>query len=82
MNETMNVSFLNICEMHEQHIAPITNQVELLRDIFFSRFNYKDDEIWIREVGTQLVSLCAEAGEDRHYMYPVEEFVKSYVNNQ
>ena len=78
----MNVSFLNICEMHEQHIAPITNQVELLRDIFFSRFNYKDDEIWIKEVGTQLVSLCAEAGEDSHYMYPVEEFVKSYVNNQ
>ena len=78
----MNVSFLNICEMHEQHLAPITNQVELLRDIFISRFHYKDDEIWIREVGTQLVSLCAEAGEDRHYMYPVEEFVKSYVNNQ
>lgn len=80
MNKPMNVSFLEMCELKEEHVKPIANEVEQLKEIFFSRYTYKKDEDWLMDVAGCVVSLCEETGNDDHYMYPVQEFIESYVN--
>ena len=80
MKKPLNVSFLDLVEIQKEHVQPISNSVEKLKEIFFSRYTYKKDEDWLIDVASCVVHLCEETGNDDHYMYPVEEFIESYVS--
>ena len=60
-------------------LSPIKINVERLKEVFFSRYSYKEDVDWLVEVGSIVHDLCENTGLDDHYMYPKEEFIESYV---
>ena len=60
-------------------LSPIKINVERLKEVFFSRYSYKEDVDWLVEVGSIVHDLCENTGLDDHYMDPKEEFIESYV---
>ena len=53
--------------------------IEQLRDTFFGRHTYHSDREWLEECGVSLIELCEENSLETHYMYPIGEFLESYV---
>ena len=70
-----NISFLQMTEI----LSPINNDVEKLKEIFFSRYSYSNDVDWLVDVGSIIHDLCEQTGNEDHHMYPKEEFIESYV---
>ena len=63
----------------EKFLTPIKNDVERLKEIFFSRYTYNNDTDWLIDVGNIVHDLCENTGNEDHHMYPKEEFIESYV---
>ena len=60
-------------------LTEISETVEELKELFFSRYSYSDDVEWLINVGSLVHSLCEQTGNEDHHMYPKEEFIESYV---
>ena len=63
-----------------ESLTEITDTVEELKDLFFSRYSYSDDVDWLISVGSIIHCLCEQTGNEDHHMYPKEEFIESYVS--
>ena len=61
-------------------LSEISETVENLKELFFSRYSYSDDVDWLISVGSIIHSLCEQTGNEDHHMYPKEEFIESYVS--
>ena len=62
-----------------ESLTEISDTVEELKELFFSRYSYSDDIDWLINVGSLVHSLCEQTGNEDHHMYPKEEFIESYV---
>ena len=71
-----NFSFQQMTEI----LSPINNDVEKLKEIFFSRYTYRNDNDWLLDVGNIVHGLCELTGNEDHHMYPKQEFIESYVS--
>jgi len=63
-----------------ESLTEISDTVEELKELFFSRYSYSDDIDWLINVGSLVHSLCEQTGNEDHHMYPKEEFIESYVS--
>ena len=63
-----------------ESLTEISDTVEELKELFFSRYSYSDDSDWLINVGSLVHSLCEQTGNEDHHMYPKEEFIESYVS--
>ena len=63
-----------------ESLTEISDTVEELKELFFSRYSYSDDVDWLISVGSIIHSLCEQTGNEDHHMYPKEEFIESYVS--
>ena len=72
-----------VYNIEEHDLSPIQNEVgaliEQLRDLFFSRFTYQDDNEWLIGVGNLVHEMCELTNNDFNWMHPKEEFIESYV---
>jgi hypothetical protein len=62
-----------------ESLTEISDTVEELKELFFSRYSYSDDVDWLISVGSLVHALCEQTGNEDHHMYPKEEFIDSYV---
>ena len=52
-----------------------------LKEVFINRTFYADDNEWLSDVAGLVFDLFEETGNEEHWMYPNEEFKKSYVTS-
>ena len=62
-----------------ESLTEISDTVEELKELFFSRYSYSDDVDWLINVGSLVHALCELTGNEDHHMYPKQEFIESYV---
>ena len=62
-----------------ESLTKISDTVEKLKELFFSRYSYSDDVDWSINVGSLVHTLCEQTGMEDYHMYPKEEFIESYV---
>ena len=62
-----------------ESLTEISDTVEELKELFFSRYSYSDDVDWLINVGSLVHTLCEQTGMEDHHMYPKQEFIESYV---
>jgi hypothetical protein len=62
-----------------ESLTEISDTVEELKELFFSRYSYSDDVDWLISVGSLVHTLCEQTGNEDYHMYPKEEFIESYV---
>jgi len=62
-----------------ESLTKISDTVEKLKELFFSRYSYSDDVDWLINVGSLVHTLCEQTGMEDHHMYPKQEFIESYV---
>ena len=62
-----------------ESLTEISDTVEKLKELFFSRYSYSDDVDWLINVGSLIHTLCEQTGMEDHHMYPKQEFIESYV---
>ncbi len=62
-----------------ESLTEISDTVEKLKELFFSRYSYSDDVDWLINVGSLVHTLCEQTGMEDHHMYPKQEFIESYV---
>ena len=62
-----------------ESLTEISDTVEELKELFFSRYSYSDDVDWLINVGSLIHTLCEQTGMEDHHMYPKQEFIESYV---
>ena len=64
-----------------EFLTPINTSVEKLKEVFINRTFYADDNEWLSDVAGLVYDLFEETGNEEHWMYPKEEFKKSYVTS-